>query len=53
MDYAGDPHSQLIKCTHEEASAAIAYGYAKAAGKPMVCLVDSARACRMRQWRYT
>lgn len=28
-------------CTHEEASAAIAHGYAKVAGKPMACLVHS------------
>jgi thiamine pyrophosphate-dependent acetolactate synthase large subunit-like protein len=41
VNYAGDTHPQLIVCTHEEASAAIAHGYAKVAGKPMACLVHS------------
>ncbi|WP_246797469.1 thiamine pyrophosphate-binding protein [Burkholderia perseverans] len=41
VNYAGDKQPQLIVCTHEEASAAIAHGYAKAAGKPMACLVHS------------
>lgn len=41
VNYAGDVHPQLIVCTHEEASAAIAHGYAKVAGKPMACLVHS------------
>ena len=41
VNYAGNTHPQLIVCTHEEASAAIAHGYAKVAGKPMACLVHS------------
>lgn len=41
VNYAGDTHPKLIVCTHEEASAAIAHGYAKVAGKPMACLVHS------------
>lgn len=41
VNYAGDKQPQLIVCTHEEASAAIAHGYAKVAGKPMACLVHS------------
>ncbi|MFM0667201.1 thiamine pyrophosphate-binding protein [Paraburkholderia sediminicola] len=41
VNYAGDTHPQLIVCTHEEASAAIAHGYAKVAGKLMACLVHS------------
>lgn len=41
VNYAGDRHPQLIVCTHEEASAAIAHGYAKVAGKPMASLVHS------------
>ncbi|WP_342957584.1 thiamine pyrophosphate-binding protein [Paraburkholderia sp. JHI869] len=41
VNYAGDTHPQLIVSTHEEASAAIAHGYAKVAGKPMACLVHS------------
>lgn len=41
VSYAGDQQPALIVCTHEEASAAIAHGYAKVAGKPMACLVHS------------
>jgi thiamine pyrophosphate-dependent acetolactate synthase large subunit-like protein len=41
VNYAGNSHPQLIVCTHEEASAGIAHGYAKVAGKPMACLVHS------------
>ncbi|MFM0724988.1 thiamine pyrophosphate-binding protein [Paraburkholderia strydomiana] len=41
VNYAGNAHPQPIVCTHEEASAAIAHGYAKVAGKPMACLVHS------------
>lgn len=41
VNYAGNKRPELIVCTHEEASAAIAHGYAKVAGKPMACLVHS------------
>jgi acetolactate synthase-1/2/3 large subunit len=41
VNYAGNRKPELIVCTHEEASAAIAHGYAKVAGKPMACLVHS------------
>lgn len=41
VNYAGNRRPELIVCTHEEASAAIAHGYAKVAGKPMACLVHS------------
>jgi thiamine pyrophosphate-dependent acetolactate synthase large subunit-like protein len=41
VNYAGNVHPQMIVCTHEEAAAAIAHGYAKVAGKPMACLVHS------------
>jgi acetolactate synthase I/II/III large subunit len=41
VNYAGNTQPELITCTHEEASAAIAHGYAKVAGKPMACLVHS------------
>jgi thiamine pyrophosphate-dependent acetolactate synthase large subunit-like protein len=41
VNYAGNTRPELITCTHEEASAAIAHGYAKVAGKPMACLVHS------------
>jgi thiamine pyrophosphate-dependent acetolactate synthase large subunit-like protein len=39
VNYAGSVHPQMIICTHEEAAAGIAHGYAKVAGKPMACLV--------------
>ncbi|MEQ5842853.1 thiamine pyrophosphate-binding protein [Paraburkholderia acidicola] len=41
VNYAGNRKPELIVCTHEEISAAIAHGYAKVAGKPMACLVHS------------
>lgn len=41
VNYAGNQRPELIICTHEEISAAIAHGYAKVAGKPMACLVHS------------
>ena len=41
INYAGDTSPQLIVCVHEEISAAIAHGYAKAAGTPMACVVHS------------
>ncbi|MBR8094674.1 thiamine pyrophosphate-binding protein [Burkholderia cenocepacia] len=41
VNYGGNRNPSLIVCTHEEASAAIAHGYAKVAGKPMACLVHS------------
>ncbi|XUW93570.1 thiamine pyrophosphate-binding protein (plasmid) [Burkholderia sp. M6-3] len=41
VNYGGNRNPGLIVCTHEEASAAIAHGYAKVAGKPMACLVHS------------
>ncbi|PCE22252.1 thiamine pyrophosphate-binding protein [Paraburkholderia acidicola] len=41
VNYASNRKPELIVCTHEEISAAIAHGYAKVAGKPMACLVHS------------
>ena len=41
VNHGGDKAPQLITCVHEEISAAIAHGYAKAAGHPMACLVHS------------
>jgi thiamine pyrophosphate-dependent acetolactate synthase large subunit-like protein len=41
VNYGGNKSPELIVCAHEEASAAIAHGYAKVAGKPMACLVHS------------
>ncbi|MGH2469378.1 MAG: thiamine pyrophosphate-binding protein, partial [Chloroflexota bacterium] len=38
VNYAGN-NPQVIECTHEEISVAIAHGYAKAAGKPMAAIV--------------
>jgi thiamine pyrophosphate-dependent acetolactate synthase large subunit-like protein len=35
INYGGNQAPELITCMHEEASVAIAHGYAKAAGKPM------------------
>jgi acetolactate synthase-1/2/3 large subunit len=41
VNYGGNRSPELIVCTHEEISAAIAHGYAKVAGKPMACLVHA------------
>jgi acetolactate synthase-1/2/3 large subunit len=35
INYGGNANPEFITCMHEESSAAIAHGYAKAAGKPM------------------
>ncbi|HYM70740.1 MAG TPA: thiamine pyrophosphate-dependent enzyme [bacterium] len=36
VNYGGNERPEIILCCHEEISVAIAHGYAKAAGKPMV-----------------
>src|SRR5919202_6679630 len=35
INYGGNANPEFITCMHEESSAAMAHGYAKAAGKPM------------------
>ena len=35
VNYGGNKKPELLTCLHEEASVAMAHGYAKAAGKPM------------------
>ncbi len=35
VNYGGNSKPEFITCMHEESSAALAHGYAKAAGKPM------------------
>ncbi|MFZ2652906.1 MAG: thiamine pyrophosphate-dependent enzyme [Burkholderiaceae bacterium] len=39
VNYLGNRAPQLLECTHEEISVAIAHGYARASGKPMVAIV--------------
>ena len=39
VNYGGNARPHLIECTHEEISVAMAHGYAKASGKPMVAIV--------------
>ena len=36
VNYGGDARPRTILCTHEEISVALAHGYAKATGRPMV-----------------
>ena len=36
VNYGGDSHPRTILCTHEEIAVALAHGYAKACGRPMV-----------------
>ena len=39
INYGGNSKPELLTCTHEEISAAMAHGYAKAAGKPMAAMM--------------
>ena len=39
INYAGNVRPEILTVLHEEAGAAIAHGYAKAAGKPMMTLM--------------
>jgi thiamine pyrophosphate-dependent acetolactate synthase large subunit-like protein len=39
VNYAGNKAPELLTCLHEEASAAMAHGYAKIEGKPMLIMV--------------
>jgi thiamine pyrophosphate-dependent acetolactate synthase large subunit-like protein len=41
VNYGGNTSPEIIECCHEEISVAIAHGYAKAAGKPMVAMVHN------------
>ncbi|HEY7068193.1 MAG TPA: thiamine pyrophosphate-dependent enzyme [Chloroflexota bacterium] len=41
INYGGNSAPEFITCTHEEASVAMAHGYAKAAGKPISILAHS------------
>jgi thiamine pyrophosphate-dependent acetolactate synthase large subunit-like protein len=39
LNYAGNKMPELLTCLHEESSAAMAHGYAKIEGKPMMIMV--------------
>ena len=39
VNYAGNKKPELLTCLHEESSAAMAHGYAKIEGKPMMIMV--------------
>ncbi len=39
VNYAGNKMPELLTCLHEESSAAMAHGYAKIEGKPMMIMV--------------
>ena len=41
VNYGGNKLPELIECDHEEIAVAIAHGYAKASGKPMVAIVHN------------
>jgi len=41
VNYGGNHRPQVIFCCHEEISVAIAHGYAKAKGRPMVAIVHN------------
>jgi thiamine pyrophosphate-dependent acetolactate synthase large subunit-like protein len=39
VNYGGNRQPEVIECCHEEVSVAMAHGYAKATGRPMVAIV--------------
>ena len=39
IDYGGNTRPELLTCCHEESSVAMAHGYAKIEGKPMMALI--------------
>ncbi len=41
INYLGNSRPEIIECTHEEISVAIAHGYAKATGRPMAAIVHN------------
>ncbi|MBI3016295.1 MAG: thiamine pyrophosphate-binding protein [Candidatus Tectomicrobia bacterium] len=41
VNYGGNTRPEVIECCHEEISVAVAHGYAKAAGKPMIAIVHN------------
>ncbi|MCC7369567.1 MAG: thiamine pyrophosphate-binding protein [Chloroflexi bacterium] len=41
VNYGGDSSPRTILCTHEETSVALAHGYTKATGKPMVAAIHN------------
>src|SRR5438477_1581418 len=41
VNYGGDTYPRTILCTHEEISVALAHGYAKATGQPMVAALHN------------
>ena len=41
VNYLGNENPEMVLCLHEEHTVAIAHGYAKVAGKPMLAIVHS------------
>lgn len=41
VNYGGNNRPEVIECNHEEIAVALAHGYAKASGKPMVAIVHN------------
>lgn len=41
INYLGNKAPEFLECTHEEISVAIAHGYARASGKPMVAILHN------------
>ena len=53
INYGGNKKPEFITCIHEESSVAMAHGYFKVAGKPMMCCATARSASSMRRWRST
>ena len=41
VNYGGNHRPEVIECCHEEVSVALAHGYAKATGRPMVAIAHN------------
>ena len=53
INYGKNTSPELITCMHEEISVAMAHGYAKIEGKPMLTSSTARSGCSTRRWRST
>ena len=53
LNYGSNRKPELITCVHEEQSIAMAHGYAKVAGKPIVAACHGTVGIQHPRWRST
>ena len=51
INYGDNKMPELLTCCHEESAVAMAHGYAKIEGKPMMALIHGTIGCSMPRWR--